>query len=198
MASVAGAAQIWSARKLPLPAYGGVPDFQLSDEQGQLFRHQDLVGHVSVVDFIFTSCSSACPLLSAEMGRLQAELVSRGLADRVRLVSVSVDPARDTVGRLRAYAAREGARPGLWRFVRGDESSLRGVVVDGLKQVMDKQADKSEVDGFTILHGTRFVLLDDTATIRGFYDANDAASMHALRDAIAALADHRVRLADAP
>jgi protein SCO1/2 len=191
MASVAGAAQIWQARTLPLPVLATLPGFQLTDEHEHPFSRADLLGKVTVVDFIFTSCSSACPMLSAEMAHLQAELLAG-----VQLASISVDPARDTPEKLRAFAATYHAQPGRWRFLRGDQASVQAVVVDGMKQVMDQQSDRSEVDGFTILHGTRFVLVDEEARIRGFYDANDAQSMKQLRTAMTALAQHRSRVAD--
>jgi protein SCO1 len=193
VASVAGAAQIWQARTMPLPVLATLPAFQLTDEHEHAFSRADLLGKVTIVDFIFTSCSSACPMLSAEMARLQAELPAR-----VQLASISVDPARDTPEKLRAFAATYAAKPGQWRFLRGDQAAVQAVVVDGMKQVMDKQNDRSEVDGFTILHGTRFVLVDDEARIRGFYDANDAQSMKQLRAAVNALAAHRARVEDSP
>ena len=178
-----------------LPVYGALPAFSFTDERGGTVRRDDLLGKVSVVDFVFTSCSSACPLLSAEMGRLQTELVRRGLGDRAQLLSVSVDPERDTPERLRELGARYGADPKTWRFVRGDESALRAVVVDSMKQDITREVDKSERDGFTILHGTRFVLVDKEARLRGFYDAHDPASMQQLREAIFALVSGRVSVA---
>jgi protein SCO1/2 len=189
MASVAGAAQLWQARTLPLPVLATLPAFQLTDEHEHAFSRADLLGKVTVVDFIFTSCSTACPLLSAEMGRLQTELSSRGLGDRVQLASISVDPTRDTPEKLRAFAATYGARPGLWRFLRGDEAAVQAVVVGGMKQVMERERARGEVDDFTILHGTRFVLVDGDARIRGYYDANDPQSMSMLRRAVTALED---------
>ncbi|MEO6951841.1 MAG: SCO family protein [Polyangia bacterium] len=178
-----------------LPVYGSIPAFSLTDEHGGTVRRDDLLGKVTVVDFIFTSCSSACPLLSTEMGRLQKDVTSAHLADKVQLLSVSVDPERDTLERLREFASRYGADPRTWRFVRGDDSTLRAVVVDSMKQDISREVDKGERDGFTILHGTRFVLIDREARLRGFYDANDPASMKQLRDAMAALVAGRATVA---
>jgi protein SCO1/2 len=174
-----------------LPDYGGVPQFELTDETGGRYTRAALLGKVTIVDFIFTNCATACPLLTAEMARLQAHVRGAHLEDRVRLLSISVDPERDTPARLAELGARHGADPQLWRFVRGSDQALRRVVVDGLKQVMDKQPDRGEVDGFTILHGTRMVLLDEHAHIRGFYDANDATDRAQLRAHVEALAKGR-------
>jgi protein SCO1/2 len=177
-----------------LPQFGTLPAFSLTDEHGKPFSNLDLARKITVFDFVFTSCSTACPLLSQEMAKLQAEVVKRGLERRVALVSVSVDPERDTSERLKELAHRYGAEPGIWHFLRGDEAALRKVVVEGLMQVMDKQADKSEKDGFTILHGTRFVVVDDKSRIRGFYDANDEGDRQRIVTDLVGLAKGGVRL----
>jgi protein SCO1/2 len=188
------AARLLLARSIALPELGELPDFQLTDERGATLTRAHLRGHVTIVDFVFTSCATACPLLSSEMARLQAMLRNDGLAQRVQLLSISVDPARDTPERLRAFAARYEADPALWRFARGDEAAIRHVVVEGMKQEVARQIDRGEVDGFTILHGTKLVLVDDRLRIRGYYDAKDVDSMHQLRGDLTALADGRVEL----
>jgi len=166
---------------IAMPVFATLPTVTLTDEHGAAFSRDAFLGKITIVDFIFTSCGTACPLLSAEMERLQDHVRKHGLTDRVRLLSVSVDPERDTQARLLEFATRYHADPALWRFVRGDEAALRSVVVDGMKQVMDKQLDRGEKDGFTILHGTRMVLVDGDAQIRAFYDATDPESMALLR-----------------
>jgi protein SCO1/2 len=197
MASLAIGAAALSGRDrtIELPDYGAAPEFELTDETGGRYTRAALLGKITIVDFIFTHCTTACPLLSAEMARLQADMRAARLADRVRLLSISVDPERDTPARLAELAAHNGADPRLWHFVRGSDQALRRVVVDGLKQVMDKQLDRGELDGFTILHGTRLVLLDEQARVRGFYDSNDADARAQLRDHVTALALGRARLA---
>ncbi len=188
---VAMAAHWSGGDAIALPSYGELPAFQLTDERGAAYGREALLEHVSVVDFVFTSCTTACPRLSAEMAKLQAELRAAHLGDRVQLLSISIDPERDTPERLRALAARYTADPAVWHFLRGDEQTLRAVVVDGMKQVMDRQPDRGEVDGFTILHGTRLVVVDGRARIRGFYDAADAEAMARLRRDVAGLAHTR-------
>jgi protein SCO1/2 len=167
-----------------LPDFGKLPAFQLSDERGAPYSRDALLGKITVVDFIFTSCSTICPTLSTKMAELQRELVARHQDDRVRLLSISVDPERDTPERLQALAARHGADAKLWHFVRGSDAALQAVVVDGMKQVLEHDGS----DASSILHSMRFVLIDDQARIRGFYDATDPAAMTQLRDHAAALA----------
>lgn len=69
---------------------------------------------VTIVDFIYTECPSVCVQLAAGFGRMQRAMRERGLDDRVRLLSVSFDPARDTPARLHEFAAGNQAMPGIW------------------------------------------------------------------------------------
>ena len=117
--------------RTPLPVYGHVPNFRLVDERGAPFTTESLLGHVSVVDFVFTRCPSSCPRLTARMGELQSRL-ARARSD-LRLVSFSVDPENDTPAVLAGYAARAGADPARWTFVTGQADDIMRAVVLGFK-----------------------------------------------------------------
>ncbi|MDP9000158.1 MAG: SCO family protein [Myxococcota bacterium] len=90
--------------RTPLPVLGHIPNFQLIDEHARPFTSAAMLGHVNVVDFIFTRCTSSCPKLTARMAELQGRIASH--ADDVRIVSFSVDPENDTPAVLADYAAR--------------------------------------------------------------------------------------------
>jgi len=190
--AVGAAIAMRRARAVELPRYGEVPAFQLTDEAGRPFGTAELDGHLWVADFIFTTCPEVCPRMTEDMGRLQTWLTNRALDGRVRLVSVSVDPARDTPAKLRAYAEQFHARPGTWTFATGSQQAIEDAVVHGFKIAVSREKDDTE-DGFAIVHGTKFVLVDGRRQIRGYYDSNDGASMAKLRDDVAALADGRAR-----
>lgn len=179
-------------RAVELPRYGRLPAFTLADADGRPFGAAQLDGTISVVDFIFTSCPEVCPRMSEDMARLQSWLVDRALQGRARLVSVSVDPERDTPERLRAYAAQFHARPGTWIFATGSQQAIEDAVVRGFKIAVGREKDDSQ-DGFAIVHGTKFVLVDGARQIRGYYDSGDHAAMSRLRDDLAALADGSAR-----
>jgi uncharacterized membrane protein YozB (DUF420 family)/cytochrome oxidase Cu insertion factor (SCO1/SenC/PrrC family) len=166
------------ALTVALPSYGNVPDFTLTDAAGKPFTAAQLDGHVTVLDFIFTSCPEVCPRMTSEMARLQKWVVDRGGA--VKLVSVSVDPAHDTPEKLRAFAQQFGARDGVWTFATGSQQTIEDAVVRGFKIAVQKSDD--DTDPFGIVHGTRFVLVDGTRQIRGYYDPTDADSMTRLRN----------------
>jgi len=88
-----------------LPAIRPAPDFALVDLDGQLVQLSKLHGRVVLLSFIYTNCSSACPLLTNRMALLQRRLGGR--AD-VHLLTITVDPDRDGPEAMRRYAARFG------------------------------------------------------------------------------------------
>src|SRR5262245_56541079 len=81
------------------------PDFTLTTQDGGTLKMSDLKGKVCLVSFVFTTCNGTCPATTHRMGQVQAALKDRGLAkdDRVRLLSITLDPARDTPEVLRKY-----------------------------------------------------------------------------------------------
>ncbi|MBE2185863.1 MAG: SCO family protein [Rhodothermales bacterium] len=111
----------------PVLAVGDtVGHLALTDHTGQRFDLADYAGKAVVMDFIYTSCPlpDYCPRLSAMMQAMQAPLAER-FGDRVRLVTVSFDPARDTPDVLAAYRRRYTTSPAdAWRFAAPDTSAL--------------------------------------------------------------------------
>ncbi len=176
---------------------GPAPAFALVDQLGRPVSDADLRGKVVVADFIYTTCTDICPALTAQMATLRTRLAEEGLlGDEVVLLSISVDPARDTPDVLRAYSEPFGADPATWRFLTGDEPAIREVVVDGFMlgvEVMAAAAEDaaaheagtahSATDGHTgghgaehggdyeVSHSGRFVLIDRDWQVRSYYDS---------------------------
>jgi cytochrome oxidase Cu insertion factor (SCO1/SenC/PrrC family) len=100
-----------------------IPDVRVSDQNGnRLNFYSDLVkGKTVAINFIFTTCTTICPPLTATFRRVQQDLETN--ASEAQLISVSVDPTIDTPERLRDYAAKFKAGPG-WTFVTGDKSEI--------------------------------------------------------------------------
>ncbi len=98
-----------------------IPDVTVVDQDGREVRfYSDLVkGRVAAINFVFTSCKAACPLLGAGFSKFQETLGDR-LGNEVSLISISVDPVVDRPGRLKEWSAHFGARPG-WSLVTAAE-----------------------------------------------------------------------------
>jgi protein SCO1 len=95
-----------------------LPDVQLVRDDGKTVRLRDELdgGRSVVLSFIFTACTSICPVTSATFAQLQRRLGAEH--SRVQLISISIDPDEDGAERLAAYGRKFGARPG-WRFYTG-------------------------------------------------------------------------------
>jgi protein SCO1 len=104
-----------------------IPDAQVLDQHGkQLNFYSDLIkGKTVAINFVFTSCTTICPPLTATFRRVQQDAAARGID--VQLISVSVDPTTDTPERLSDFAAKFKAGPG-WTFVTGDKARIDSVL----------------------------------------------------------------------
>ncbi len=152
----------------PIPMLGTVPEFALTERSGQPLTLADLRGRIWIADFIFTHCAGPCPLMTAQMARLQRSLAT---ANDVRLVSFTVDPERDTPPVLAAYAKEFGADPQKWFFATGPKKAIRELANKGFRlSAIDNTGPDRQPDEDTILHSTHFVLVDRAANIRGYYD----------------------------
>lgn len=159
-------------RRLPPapPVLSTIPAFAMTDQQGQPFGTQELLGKVWVADFIFTSCPTACPMLTQRMADIEHR--ARRLGPDLHLVSFTVDPERDTPARLAEYAARYKADAHKWSFLTGPLDQVEKAVIDGFKIGIDRH--KTEDNFWEIVHGEHLVVVDRHLRIRGYFDTSPA------------------------
>jgi len=74
-----------------------------------------------LLDFIFATCTTICPVMSAGFSNLQEQL--GGESDQVRLISITIDPEHDTPEIMKKYLARYRAKPG-WHFLTGSRTDI--------------------------------------------------------------------------
>ena len=101
-----------------------IPDVLVHDQDGRKLNfYSDLIrGKTVVINFIFTTCTTICPPLTATFRRVQQDLGERAGRD-VHLISISVDPVTDVPERLKAFSAMFKAGPG-WTFVTGNKQEI--------------------------------------------------------------------------
>jgi protein SCO1/2 len=140
-------------------------DFSLLNQAGQVVKRQDLAGKFVVVDFLFTSCSVTCPFVNAQM-----EQVAHATAARpdVCLLSLTLDPADDTVAVLSNYAASYGANPARWAFLTGNQAVMHNLVATSFLPP-DTTGQFSYMPG-NFAHVQRIVLVDKTGRIVSYFD----------------------------
>lgn len=153
-----------------LPVLWNAPDFAAIDQNGHPVTEKDLRGHVWIADFIFTHCTSACPLMTAKMILLQRAVPS---AD-VRFVSFSIDPDRDTPAVLKQYAALWSQDESRWLLLNADQETLSRTAA-GMKVAVMPTDNQDE-----ILHSSRFFLVDQQGRVRSISDSNDDTAMKQL------------------
>jgi protein SCO1/2 len=100
-----------------------IPDIPLvgMDKSKTSLRAELDGGKPVMLNFIFTSCTAICPVMSATFSQVQKALGPE--REKLRLVSISIDPEHDTPERLKAYATKYGAGP-EWRFLTGTAADV--------------------------------------------------------------------------
>jgi len=104
-----------------------IPDVVLVNQDGKKVRIKELLQSDKpvVVDFIFGTCTTICPVLSAGFTNLQHKLDPD--SNKVHLVSISIDPENDTPKVMKEYLKRYRAQPG-WDFLTGSRSDIDKVM----------------------------------------------------------------------
>lgn len=165
------------------------PAFGFVNQDSTTVTDKDLEGKVYLVDFFFTSCPSICPIMTANMMKVQERFVHY---DDFMSLSFTVDPRRDTPRVLKEYADQRLIDTKKWHFLTGEQDSLYAVAYQYLSSAME---DSLAEGGF--LHTEYFVLVDKDGFLRsrddeqgnviGVYDGTNAQHIRDLIDDIKVL-----------
>jgi len=103
-----------------------IPDFALTDQTGRTLRLSELRGEPVAVTFIYTRCpiATACPLTTTRFAKLDSLLKAKGFG---KLLTITVEPERDTPKVLAEYASHLGADPARWKFLTGEPKAVAEV-----------------------------------------------------------------------
>jgi len=159
-----------------LPPLGAAADGQVLTDAGQTVRLHELFGpDVVVLSFIYTQCSDAegCPFATAVLHAIGARLVEEPeLLGRVRMISLSFDPARDTPAVMRRYG--EGVRrEGIdWRFLTTASEEELSPILDAYRQTRVAERDEQGQATGQYAHLLRVFLIDRERQIRQVYSTS--------------------------
>lgn len=145
--------------------YHTIPDFAFVDQDSNLVTNATFEGKIYLADFFFISCPTICPKVKKQMLRIFDKYQGN---DELMLLSHTIDPKRDTVGRLKSYAQNLGVDNGQWRFVTGEMDEIYGIADDYMSIAKE---DPNAPGGFD--HSGWILLIDKTGHIRSFADGTD-------------------------
>ena len=148
-----------------------VPDMEFVDQDGRKRRFSSFKGSPVAITFIYTACPlpTFCPLMDRHFAAIQQSLKNDPtLANRVRLVTISFDPAYDTPAVLTAHARALDADPRMWTFLTGDRQD-----VDRFASRFGVSVIRAPEDPNNITHNLRTTLIGSDGKIVKIYSGND-------------------------
>lgn len=151
-----------------------VPAVALTNQYGDTVSTSLASGKISVVQLFFTSCEGICPVISGNMTSVQKAFAGN---ENVKMFSLSVDPARDSVSALSAYSKRFKCDSLQWNLLTGDKKLIYDYVRYQLRLPAVEEGDGGEED---FIHSDYITLIDREGIIRGYYTGTDTAQVRLL------------------
>ena len=160
----------------PDTLYYPIPKFSFINQDSSIITRENYEGFITLVDFFFTDCPTICPMMSAQMARLQDKFQKENPDLPIRFLSFSVKPEADTPQKLKAYSQKIGADLSRWNFLTGKASDIYDLAQYGFLLT----AFPSDTAQGGIFHTDKVTLLDKTMRMRGYYDGTSTLSMDQL------------------
>jgi protein SCO1 len=147
-----------------------VPDSAFLDQSGRTRRFSDFKGSPVAMTFIYTRCPVAtfCPLMDRHFASIQKALEADPTLNRVKLVTVSFDPATDTPAVLLKHARSLDADLTRWTFLTGDRDE-----VDRFASRFGVSIARSMTDQRDITHNLRTAVIDPEGQLVKSYTGNE-------------------------
>lgn len=158
-----------------------VKDFSLTNQFGDSVRLSDVKNRILVVDFFFTSCPTICPTLTKHLKRVQDSYKKNDTL--IQIISITVDPTRDTAEALKHYADRHNIDPGNWWLLTGDKKEI----YDLARHEFFVNAVQGDGGPDDFIHTEKFVVIDKDRYIRGYYNGMDTNDIRRMVNDIAVL-----------
>jgi len=191
---------IWAIPKIvskisnkPLIKFEKVPDFEFINQQNKIVTNATFQNKVYVVEFFFASCPTICPKMHESMLKMQSEFYGN---PEFGIVSITIDPKRDTSEKLKKYAEEHQVTLKNWHFLTGEIDKIYKLSNEGFKLYAGENTEAE--GGFE--HSGLFALIDKEGFIRSrtvrsgenenpikFYDGLDANQVQMLKEDIAIL-----------
>ncbi len=153
-------------------------ELRLTDQHGEAVNTSEFGGHVLLLNFMFTRCPGPCPRLTQLLAKTRSQLPSK-VRERVRLLSISVDPEHDTPDVLDAFAKSQSVDVPEWRFARISAEQLN--LLSQRLMVFDPGSAPEPS-----AHSMRIYLFDGDGRPLQHYDGNVIESGRLAREVVSA------------
>jgi protein SCO1/2 len=178
-----------NGKNVPDTIYHTLPDFRLTDQDDKPVSPKTFDDKIFVVNFFYTRCPGVCMQMNNNMNLLATSYAANKM---VYFVTVTVDPAHDSVPVLKNYADSFKPLPPKWLFLTGDTSDIynlarKGLLVNALQRSKDD-----------FVYSEKMVLIDENKRIRGYYTGAAVDEASRLNDEIKVLIAEQLRKKDAP
>lgn len=161
--------------------YHQVKDFTLTNQLGEKVSLYDIENRIVVVDFFFTSCPTICPTLTRNLKMVQEAYNKHDTL--IQILSLTVDPERDTAQKLKAYADKYSIDPKNWWLLTGDKKEI----YDLARYEFFVNAVQGDGGPDDFIHTEKFVVIDKDRYIRGYYNGLDTNDVRRMVNDIAVL-----------
>ncbi len=151
-----------------------LPDFSYVDQDSNTVNASTIQNKIFATEFFFTSCPSICPKMQQQMLRFNEKYKNN---PDVIILAFTIDPQRDSVGKLNAYARKLNIESSKWHLLTGNKDSIYALAENFLVSA----ADDPDAPGGHV-HSGNFILVDKQRRLRGYYDGTDEESVNKLLD----------------
>jgi protein SCO1/2 len=176
-------------KDIPDTIYHTLSDFHLTDQDGKQVSLKSFDDRIFVANFFYTNCPTVCNEMN---GNIDSLLKVYATTKMVCFASITVDPARDSVKALKAYAKKFDVSASKWMFLTGDTSTIYNLARRGLFV----NAVQNGKDDF--IYSDKLVLIDQHKRIRGYYSGASLTDVLRLKDEIKVLIYEELRAKEAP
>lgn len=167
--------------KFPVPGnetdsiWHTVGDFSFTNQDGKTVTRADYQDKIWVADVFFTSCPGICPKLTEGFTKVQEAFKAD---PEIMLLSITVDPEKDSLQVLADYASQHGAISGKWNLVTGNKKDLYKFA----NSQFFFKAFEGEDGELGFVHDENYRLMDKEGKLRGtwHYDGTDPVMVDSL------------------
>ncbi len=139
--------------------------FSFYNQEGDIITQNDYKESIQIADFFFTKCPTICPTVMGNMVTIYDKYEAN---PTIKLVSFSLDPKRDSISALAAYAENLEVKAPKWNMLTGEKEKLHGLASNYFNIVVEDEEAPGGIN-----HSGKIILVDKEGKVRSFADGTD-------------------------